>query len=68
MDGHGAGAPVGSRTQKYLRHYKEHRTRSSEEILQSCSQQAAVSFRQIASDVRPTEVATRTDAGGGGGL
>ena len=34
----------------------------------SCSRRAAVSFRQIASDVRTTEVATCTDAGGGGGL
>ena len=44
------------------------RARSSEEILQSCSRRAAVGFRQITSDVRPTEVATCTDAGGGGGL
>ena len=37
-------APVGTGTQKFLHHYKEHGTRSSEEILQSCSRRATVSF------------------------
>ena len=58
----------GSGIKKFVRRHQEYRTHSSEEILQGCSRRAAVSFRQITSDIRPTEVATCTDAGGGGGL
>ena len=65
LDGHGAGAPVWTRAEKFLHHYEQPRVRSCEEVFQGGGRRTATGVRPFTSDIGPAEIEAHADAGGG---
>ena len=63
LDGHGAGAPVGSGAAELVRDNQQHRTCSSEEVLQGDGRRITADVRSVSGDVSTAEVTTSTDEG-----